>query len=335
MKKDTPTSVIQFGLGPIGIEILRRAYLSEKISVLGAVDIDLEKAGKDIGVLLGKEEAGMEVAARVQELSLGAEEETKRVAIHATGSSLHRVWPQIRELLDEGFSVVSTCEELSYPWHRHPELSNEIDAYAKGMGLSVLGTGVNPGFVIDTLPLCLTAVTNEVLRVAVSRRVDISERRLPLQEKVGIGLDKETFERLAAEGEVGHVGLEESARLLAYGLNWEFVEVSNTIEPTISEESSSVELTSLEKGDVDGLHQTSVGKTEDGKEVKLDLTMRVGVEPRDEIVVEGEEHRRLIIPNGVFGDTATAAMAVNCAKMLVSAAAGLLTMADVGLPRNL
>ncbi len=86
---------------------------------------------------------------------------------------------------------------------------------------------------------------------------------------------------------------------------------------------------------MDGLRQTSVGKTEDGKEVSLDLTMRVGVEPWHEIVVEGEEHRRLAIPDGVFGDTATAAMAVNCAKMLVSAPAGLLTMVDVGLPRNL
>lgn len=326
--------MIQFGLGPIGVGILRMAYKSEKINLIGAIDVDPSKVGEDIGTLLGEPQLNQQVSPSVRELNARDGEGAKKVAIHATGSNLEKVWPQIKGLLDSDFSVVSTCEELAYPWHRYPELSEEIDEYCKERELSVLGTGVNPGFIMDALVLCLTAVESEVSSVHASRKVDVAKRRLPLQQKVGVGMSREAFKKSALEEKIGHVGLEESVRLVAYGLNWSHVEVKNTIEPTISETSESLPLTALEKGDVDGLHQTSVGQTADGKEVKLDLTMRVGVEQQDEITVEGSERHQLLIPGGIFGDAATAAMALNCSKVLGSSPSGLLNMADVLLPRS-
>jgi 2,4-diaminopentanoate dehydrogenase len=333
-------NAVQFGLGPIGMEILEvMTYESNGLDLMAAVDIDPEKAGKDIGALLGRKHIGIRVIPSVQDLSTQVRqakpgEETERVAIHATGSNLEAVWPQIKELLDYGFSVVSTCEEIAYPWHRYPELSSEIDAYSRERGLSVLGTGVNPGFVMDTLVLCLTAITGQTERIVVTRSVDVSKRRLQLQEKVGVGMPRETFEQLAAEGAIGHVGMEESVRLVAYALNWRLTEVTNTIEPTIAGKSQSLALTDIQPGDVDGLHQTSVGRTQDSKEIRLDLTMRAEVEQKDEIVVYGDTRHRLLIPDGIFGDTATAAIAVNCAKMMSSAPDGLINMADIKVPRN-
>ena len=94
---------------------------------------------------------GIKVVANLDELELS--DENPKVAIHATGSNLEKVWPQIKNLLNHGFSVVSTCEELSYPWYRYAELSKEIDDYAKNKGLFVIGTGVNPGFIMDTMTL--------------------------------------------------------------------------------------------------------------------------------------------------------------------------------------
>lgn len=327
-------NVIQFGLGPIGVQVLGSISRSKNLDLVGAVDIDPKKAGKDVGTFLHGEKTGIEVVTEVQQLPKEVAELTEKTAIHAAGSDLEQVWAQLKELLDAGFSVVSTCEELAYPWRRYPELSREIDQYARERELSVLGTGVNPGFVMDVLPLCLTAVTDEVFRVSVSRFVDVSRRRLPLQKKVGVGLKRDVFEQLAEEGEIGHVGLEESVRLVAYGLEWELDELTNSIEPTVSGENASVALTELEMGDVDGLHQLSVGRTRDGKEIGLDLTMRARVEQRDEVVIEGSERQHLLIPEGISGDTATAAMAINCAKMIGSAGRGLLTMADVKLPRH-
>ncbi|MDF2650469.1 MAG: hypothetical protein K0Q73_6274 [Paenibacillus sp.] len=326
-------NMVQFGLGPIGMEILKMGYHSPDVLVIGAVDVDPDKIGKNIGALAEAEGSDSYVVSNINSLPSN---KGKKVAIHATGSNLVKVWPQIRELLDHGFSVVSTCEELSYPFHRYPELAKEINEYAKQKGQIVIGTGVNPGFIMDTMVLCLTAVTKSISKVTVSRKVDVSKRRIPLQKKVGIGMTKEEFEGLARDNKIGHVGLEESLRLIAYGLNWEVGEVNNQIEPTVSSENVELALTALKVGQVSGLHQVSTAKTKDGKEIILDLVMSVGVQQADEIIVEGDAIHRLLIPDGIFGDTATSAIAINCAKLVnQSNQVGLLTMADLGLPRNI
>lgn len=326
MQFSQPMNVLSFGLGPIGLEILKQCQEATNINVIGAVDIDPEKVGKDIGLLIGKETKGINVVSSMKEFKKPDNDSSRNVAIHATGSNLENIWPQIKQLLDHGFSVVSTCEELSYPMARYPELAKEIDEYTRKKHLTVLGTGVNPGFVMDTLVLCLSSVTKNISCIKVSRKVDVSKRRLPLQKKVGVGMEKDVFEQLAEKGKIGHVGLEESVRLIAYGLNLQITDVSNSIEPTISKVDQKV----------NGLHQTSITKTKEGKHLVLDLIMSVGVNQADEIVITGDESQRLVIPGGIFGDTATASIAINNSKLVHSMSErGLKTMADIGLPRNL
>lgn len=75
------------------------------------------------------------------------------------------------------------CEQLSFPWDRYPELAKEIDDYAKAIRLSVIGTGINPGFIMDTLVICFSTVLTTVNKIIVNRRVDVSKRRIPLQKK--------------------------------------------------------------------------------------------------------------------------------------------------------
>lgn len=325
MKAPQPMNVLSFGLGPIGLEILKRCLQSSEMNVIGAIDIDPEKIGKDIGLLTNSEKKGLSCHASLAELSANQRNLSPAIAFHATGSHLERIWPQIKDLLDCGFSVVSTCEELSFPWHRYPALAKEIDAYAREKKLAVLGTGVNPGFVMDTLALCFTAVTGEVNDIKISRRVDVSKRRLPLQKKVGVGMNPDTFNQLAEKQQIGHVGLEESVRLIAYGLNLQLIEVHNEIEPTLSPHEHRVT----------GLHQTSTGRTKEGVNITLDLVMSTGIDQTDELMIEGDECRKLIIPGGIFGDTATASIVMNCGKWIhTTKEIGLKTMADIGLPRN-
>ncbi len=314
--------VVSFGLGPIGLEILKQCHHSKHVCVVGAVDISPELVGQDIGELIGEEASGLAVATSIEELELPP----GTIALHATGSKLDSVWPQIRQLLNYGLSVVSTCEELSYPWARYPELAAEMDQYAKQRELTILGTGINPGFIMDTLALCLSAVTNRISSIRIFRNVDVSKRRLPLQKKVGVGMAKQTFIELAAKSKIGHVGLEESVRLVAHGLNLQLTNVRNSIEPKLSP-----------AGDegVCGLHQTAVGQTKEGIELYLDLTMAVGVEQSDQIEILGAETRKLVIPGGIFGDTATASIAINSSKLIhATKPIGLNTMVDLSLPRN-
>lgn len=324
---------VQFGLGPIGVEILKQASEVHGLSEIGAVDIDPEKVGKDIGDLLGTESKGIQVVANLNEVTVN--EEQPKIAIHATGSNLANVWPQIKSLIDHGFSVVSTCEELSYPWHRYPELAKEIDDYAKKKGLSVIGTGVNPGFIMDTMTLFLTSVTNQISNIKVSRKVDVSKRRLPLQKKVGVGMSVEQFTELAEQNKIGHVGLEESARLIAYGLGLTLSDVKNTINPQIAEKEYTLAIGELKTGQVSGQHQLVEAETSDGRKITLELIMAVDVEQEDRIILEGTERTELVIPNGIFGDTATAAMTINVAKTIANnPTPGLLTMADIKITRN-
>ena len=188
---------------------------------------------------------------------------------------------------------------------------------------------------MDTMAICFSTVLTSLNKVTVNRKVDVSKRRIPLQKKVGIGMSKDEFKALAEQDKIGHVGLEESVRLTAYGLNWKLDSVNNTIEPTIANENITVPLTTIKPGDVSGLHQVSHGRTFDGKEIYLNLIMSAGINQEDEIIMEGNETQRLIVPNGIFGDTATAAMVINTAKQIDTIRKpGLLTMADIGVPRN-
>ena len=326
--------VVHFGLGPIGLQILDLVVGSEKTEVVGAIDIDPEKVGRDVGELIGHNHIGTKVVATVHDLPPDLSGQPDVVAVHAAGSRLEKVWPQLRELLEAGFSVVSTCEELSYPWHRHPDLSRQIDSHARERGLSALGTGVNPGFVMDVLPLCLTTTFADVRTVRVTRAVDVATRRVPLQEKVGVGMDPDVFVRLAASEEIGHVGLEESARLLAHGLGWELAEAFNTIEPTLATRHHQLEIGRLNPGEVDGLAQTTVASTPDGRSIELNLTMRVEVDQNDQITVIGDDQRTVTVPGGIPGDSATAAITANCAKRAPDFPPGLTTMVEVGLPRH-
>ncbi|KAB2329542.1 hypothetical protein F7731_22105 [Cytobacillus depressus] len=327
--------IVVYGLGPIGMEILKKCEEHLQGKVIGAVDIDPNKVGKDIGELIDIEKRGIRVVNSIQEVKVKSDH--PRIAIHATGSNLRTVWPQIKDLIDSGFSVVSTCEQLSYPWHRYPELAKEIDGYAAEKGVSVIGTGVNPGYVMDTLVLSLTSVLSDISSIRVTRRVDVKKRRLPLQKKVGVGMTEEEFNNLAAEGKLGHVGLEESLRLLAAGLNFELEEVENSICPKLTDEAFSLPHFDVKAGEVIGLHQVSKAFTKDGRKIELDLVMATSVEEsEDAIEINGDMKQRLVVPGGIFGDSATASIIINTAKTVaLDIKPGLQTMKDIKLTRSI
>lgn len=313
---------------------MKKVYEVLPESLIGAVDIDPNKVGEDMGTLIDTDPIGINVVSSIEDVS--KKSDGPRFAICATGSNLESVWPQIKDLIDNGFSVVSTCEELSYPWARYPELAKEIDTYAADNGVTVIGSGVNPGYVMDTLVLSLTSVVSAIQSIQVYRNVDVTKRRLQLQKKVGVGMEKGEFTTLAKEGKIGHVGLEESLRLIAGGLNLTLEEVTNQIKPSIAEKAYHSDHFSVEPGDVNGQIQSSVGATDNGVTIDLFLTMSTDVESEDRIVIKGDREQQLVIPGGVFGDSATASIMVNVVKTLLSEEkTGLQTMKDIPLTRDI
>ncbi len=322
---------IQFGLGPIGIEVARTA-LSKGFEIVGAVDIREDIVGKDIADVLGLEDkTGITVKKSIKEIgNVGAD-----VVFHNTVSKFPDALPQLLEIIGEGYNIVSTTEELSFPYYRYPEKAKELDETAKKAGVTVIGTGVNPGFVLDTLPIVMTTPAKRVEKVEGLRIQNASVRRYPFQKKIGSGMKPEDFRKAWDEGRLGHMGFKESTSMIAHALGWKLDKVEEVCEPVVAEKHVETQYFKVEPGFVRGLHQTVTGFM-DGKEViRLTIHAALGEEnPRDEIFITGEPDIHLIIYGGLHGDIATVSVTANMAPIVINATPGLKTMIDLPVPRN-
>ncbi len=322
MNHNKTISVAQYGIGPIGAEIARLLFTKSWIRVAGAVDIDPNKVGKDLGEVVGLgRDAGVAVTSEVQ----GKPD----VVCHSTGSRLRDVVGQLEALLERGCHVVSTCEELSFPLD--VEIRERLQRVARANNVALLGTGVNPGFVMDKLPLTITSVCQEVKSVDIIRIQNASTRREPLQRKVGASMSVDEFRAAVDAGKIKHMGLRESLMLVGNGLGVEFESVSDEkIEPIVAEREVVTQYLRVAPGQVAGVHQTIYGK---GRiDVSLELRMYVGAEDvaADRVIVRGVPDVEMEIKGGVHGDRATAAMVVNSIPRL-QGRCGVLTMDDIGI----
>jgi 4-hydroxy-tetrahydrodipicolinate reductase len=319
---------MQFGCGPIGCSIVRLAAQRAALSVCGAIDIDPALVGRDPGDVAG---AGAALGAVVRCDAREALAELRpELVFHTTGSKAAEVFDQIALIAAAGANVVSTCEELAFPEYRDPDLAERLHALAVRHGVSILGTGVNPGFLMDTWPLFMSTLCEDVRRVRVARVQDASGRRIPFQQKIGAGLSVAEFDAAVAGGSFGHVGLQESAAMLAAGLGWRLDEISETIEPVLLDREVSSGHVTVPPGTVAGLKQVAVGTRAGEPAVELEFQAYLGA-PRsyETVSLAGTPPLEVTIEGGTPGDTATAAIVVNSAAAVAAAAPGLYSMKDL------
>ena len=329
MNKTSRARVALVGLGPIGIEVGKAVVGRANLEILGAADPAPQIAGKSLSQVLGTGPATpVDASATGLYLRTKAGRQKKDVAVLCTGSRLESVMPQIREAVEAGLHIVSTCEELAYPQLKHAVLAHEIDQLAKKHGVGVLGTGVNPGLVMDRLALAAAAACVRVDRVKVTRIVDAAKRRGPLRAKVGAGLTRDEFMKGVEEKKLGHVGLSESAAIIAQGLGLPIEEITETIEPVAAKE----ETDGIAAGRILGLHQIALVQAGDEAKVVLDLTMAVGVaDPSDTIDIDGDPPVHMRVSGGFHGDRATVGCVVNAVPFIVGASPGLHTVVTLPL----
>ena len=322
--------VIQYGLGPIGCAAARLVHERGKLDLVGAVDIDPAKVGKDLGEVLDLDSPlGIDVKRSISDVGAAAD-----VVLHTTNSYFDQFQEQILELLDAGVDIVSTSEELSFPWRDNNDAASQLDAAAKKAGKSLLGTGVNPGFLMDSLPLFLTAISQRVDKIEVTRVINASVRRGPFQAKIGAGMTVDQFNAKMAEGRMGHVGLPESAAMVFDTLGRKLVKFENTIVPVVAEAPVKTPYVEVETGQVRGLHQTGIGRDEDGEFLSLTFRAALNEEPAgDTITIKGAPELTVTL-QGTNGDLATVAMAVNAIRNTKNAQPGLFTMRDLPLVSN-
>ncbi|MCP4538019.1 MAG: dihydrodipicolinate reductase [Chloroflexi bacterium] len=319
--------VIQYGLGPIGSAVARHVLERAGLELVGGVDVDPSKVGKDVGEAIGLDRSlGFVVA---ENLAQVLERTEADVVLHTTSSYFDLFKSQIIEILEAGLDIVSTAEELSFPWLAHPKDGAEVDAVAKRVGKTVLGTGVNPGFLMDALPLGLTAICQQVDHIAVTRVIDASTRRGPFQAKIGSEMTVEAFNEKMAAGRMGHVGLPESMGMLFETLGKKLARYESGVEPVVADHVVKTDHFEVQPGQVMGLKQVARGYTDEGEFVVLTFIAALEAEGEaDTIKITGKPDLNVKL-QGTNGDLATVAIAVNAIRRVKEAAPGLVTMRDL------
>ena len=327
------TKVIFFGLGQMGQLIARLAFKKEWIEIVGAVDIASQLVGKDMGDLLGLgRKTGVTITDDPDTLFSKVKAD---IVIHATVSDLPKASDQLEKIIKAGMHVVSTCEELAYPFVGYPELSRRLDELARQHKVSVLGTGINPGYLMDTLPIALTAVCQVAKKVKVTRMMDSGKRRISYQKKIGTGLTVEEFRRMIDSKSItGHVGLVQSISMIASAFGWKLDDIIEMPpEPVVAERELSTTYTTVKPGQVAGLRSYAYGVINGERVIELNFESHGGVgEEFDSVEIEGIPNVREVIHGGVNGDIGTAAMVINSIPKVLKATPGLLTMLDIPIP---
>ena len=326
-----PIRVVHFGLGPIGAGVVRQVAARKGFRIVGAVDIDPAKVGRDLGEVAG---VGRPLKVKVSDDAKKAIKAAKPdVVVLCTSSSMQGVLGQIEAILALKVPIVSTTEELAYPTKANMRYARRVHELAKKAKVAVLGTGVNPGFVMDALPIMLTGVCERVDRVIVNRVQDARMRRLPFQQKIGAGLTTEQFQRKADAGTVRHVGMTESIAMIADALGWTLDRITDEIQPKLATVTISSEFLAVDPGYVCGVIQEGAGYRKGQPVIRLHFEAYLGApESFDSIEIEGSPPLSMKLPGGIHGDVATVALVVNSIPKVLEAAPGLQTMRDLALP---
>jgi 4-hydroxy-tetrahydrodipicolinate reductase len=323
--------VMHVGLGPIGLAIAEQVVTRRGFQLVAAVDLDEAKLGTDVGEWLDhRRRTRVKVTPDIRRTIRAASPD---VAVLCTHSTLRDVLPQLEDILRHRVPIVTTTEEAAYPTTRTRRFARQVDAAARKARVAVLGTGVNPGFAMDALPIALTAACARVDRIEVRRVQDARVRRRPFQQKVGAGLTLAEFRRRVDDGRVRHVGFAESIRMIADAMGWRLDRVTDDVSPRLAESSIDSEWFSVQPGQVAGIVQDGAGYVQGDRRITLHLEAYLGAaEPYDSVLVEGVPRLFSRIEGGIHGDTATAALAVNAIPAVILAPPGLRTMRDMRLP---
>jgi hypothetical protein len=322
--------IVHVGIGPLGQMMVRSAASHGDFRIVGAVDTDPAKIGKDLGEFCGIEPLGIPISGSLEEVMRG---QAAQVAVLTTVSSVAALEPQVAQLAKAKLYVVSTAEELFFPWRTQAEVAKRIDKVCRDNGVACVGTGVNPGYLMDFLPAALTGLCQKVTGVRVWRIQDASIRRIPFQQKIGAGLTPAEFEAKRKTGTLRHVGLPESIDFIAARLGWKLDRNIESLEPVMADQTITSGYKPIAKGMARGVHQ--VGRGFVGDEEVITLTFRAAVgepESYDEVRIEGEPTFNSKIVGGINGDIATCAVTLNMVRSILNASPGLKTMADLPAP---
>lgn len=333
-----PFRILQIGFGTLGRTIAQAIIERQNLDLIGVIDVDPQLRGKIVEDIL-QLKTGTQTLIRdsLEAVLKELKNNPPDVAIVATSSSLEKCAPTIISCVNAGIDVLSLCEELSYPYVRHPDLSKQLDELSKKEKKTILGTGINPGYLMDLLPIFLTAPIQQVKRIHVTRNMNSSSRRAAFQKKIGTGMTVQDFKNAISTGVItGHVGLVESIYMIGDSLDLQLDHVEELPpEPVIASEEIVTPFATVRKGMVRGLKSRAIGQKSGETLITLDFNAYADASPAyDEVRIDGHPNIHQRIEGGVHGDYATIGMLINLIPLVIEVKPGLLTMKDMPCPHN-
>ena len=340
-KMNKKFDIIQIGLGPMGRLIAKLILKRKNLNLIGVIDIDPQIKDKYLSEILDIKDESIDDIKIGSDLEFMMSSIKSDIIIIATSSSLEHVAPLIKLAVKNGSNVISICEELSFPYQYSPKLSEELDILAKSKNVTIVGTGINPGYLMDLLPIVITAPCQSVESIKVMRMMNSAKRRVPFQRKIGTGLKPKEFHNKISQKEItGHVGLTQSILMITSALGLEYDEITEYPSREILAEKEFITSygKKVPKGWVCGLESKAVANKGDKEIITLDFkafdfTAFAGdYKEFDSIIIKGIPHIHQKIIGGVHGDIGTSAMVVNLIPNVINANPGLLTMKDLPVP---
>lgn len=331
--------VALWGFGAMGSGIAKVLLGKKGVDIVGVCDIHPARVGKSIYELLGVERGEhpeVLVNPKIEEV---VHDGNCDICVLATDSFTKKAFPKIKYVVEQNVNVVSTAEEMSYPMAQEPELSEEMDKLAKAHGVSILGTGINPGLMMDLLAICLSGCMTDVEKVTCRRVNSLSPFGPAVMEEQGVGLSVDAFNKGVEDGSLaGHVGFSESVGMIAKALGWKVDKFEQQMSPIVTKVDRKSPYGFAKAGDVAGVNMTGQGYV--NGEVKIDMIHPQQIEPEmegthtgDYIVLSGTPEVNMSIRPEVDGGIGTIAMVVNIIPHVINARPGLKTMLDLPVPR--
>ena len=328
--------VVVLGTGQMGSGIARLILQKPALQLVGACARRAERDGIDLGRAIGLDRVlGIPVKT---DLTALIAQTRPHIAIQATSSTLEDAWEELNTLIEHGVNVISIAEEMAYPAAKSRSKAEHLQQRAVKHGVSVLGTGINPGFVLDLLIITLTGVCAEVESITARRVNDLSPYGPTVLSDQGVGLTPEAFEQGLRDGTVvGHIGFDQSLRMIADVLGWELERIEQTREPIISKVRRQTPFVTVEPGQVAGCLHSATAYRQGRAVISLIHPQQIhphleGVETGDSIDIKGSPDLHLEGRPEIPGGQATEALAVNMIPQVLQAAPGLYCMADLPVP---
>ena len=327
-----------WGFGAMGSGMARMLLTKKGIEVVGVCDRDEKRVGKDMYEVLGIERGDKKEVIISENIDEVLDQDVD-LCLLATDSYTAKAFPRLKLALEKKVNVISTAEEMAFPQAQNPELAIEIDRIAKENGVSVLGTGINPGMIMDLLVVCLTGCMTEVEHIEAKRVNSLSPFGPAVMEEQGVGIPVDEFNKGVEDGTMaGHVGFAESIAMIGDAIGWEVEKFEQQMKPIITNVDRTSPYGFAAAGDVAGVNMTGQGYV-DG-EVKIDMIHPQQIEPEmegtftgDYIKIKGSPEVNMSINPEVDGGIGTIAMCVNMIPQVINSHPGLKTMLDLPVPR--